>query len=430
MPYLQKLKTTQLNTFDKGGAGVAAYRLHEAFNSGSEVQSQLVYLHGTATDRFENVHVIANNPMGKKIALTRLAWEKVWFAFQVKNKADRFRFSTANMGLDISSFPLVKEADIVHLHWINNGFLSLKGIRKLKKLHKPIVWTMHDMWAMTGGCHHSRECENYQKQCGNCFYLRNPSESDVSSVVHEKKEKTYNDLNLTFIACSNWLAARARKSSLLGNKRIEVIPNPINTDVYKPNNKAEAKAKFGLDNDTLCISFVAANVSDVRKGFEYLRVALWKLKVKQPDWSKRIKLLVMGEAKTDVNLDLPFEYTFTGYLNDEERIIDFYNASDVFVLPSLEENLPNTIMEALSCGVPSVAFEVGGIPDLIQHMHNGYLADYESVDDLAEGINYILKETQAGQRLQENARNKAVENYSYPVVAQKVTQLYQSLLNK
>lgn len=427
--YFRKVKTILLNTFDKGGAGVAAYRLHEAFNNEGKVQSTLVYLHGDAGHRFENVHVIANNTLARKIALARLAWEKFWLIPKIKLKEDRFRFSTATMGVDFTSFPLLKDADIIHLHWINNGFLSIPYIKKLKKLKKPIVWTMHDMWAMTGGCHHSRTCENYQQQCGNCFYLNNPGKEDVSHKVHQRKGNAYAQLDITFIACSNWLAGRAKKSSLLGNRRVEVIPNPIDTNVYKPMDKTAAKANFGLTEDALCISYVAANVGDVRKGFEYLRTALWQIKVKYPQWQDRIKLLVMGEEKTRVNLDLPFEYSFTGYLNDEKSIVNFYNASDVFVLPSLEENLPNTIMEALSCGVPAVAFEVGGIPDLIDHMHNGYLADYESVEDLAEGIAYTLNESQNNKRLQDAARQKVVENFAYPVVAAKVAALYGELLN-
>lgn len=422
------MKTTLLNTFDKGGAGVAAYRLFEAFKKQGRVSPTLIYLYGTAGNRFEGVHVIANNSVGKKIALARLAAEKLLFSFKVKNKDDRFRFSTATKGLDLSSFPLLKEADVIHLHWINNGFLSLKYIKKLQRLNKPIVWTMHDMWAMTGGCHHSRECENYQQHCGNCFYLKNPSTADVSASVHARKEDAYSSLNITFVACSNWLADRARKSSLLGDRRVEVIPNPINTEVYKPADKQKAKEAFGVPTQSICISFVAANVGDVRKGYEYLRKALWLLKEKQPQWADKIKLLVMGEAKTEVNLDLPFEYTFTGYLNDEERIINFYNASDIFVLPSLEENLPNTIMEALSCGVPSVAFKVGGIPDLIEHKYNGYLAEYESVDDLSEGIAYTIQKTIDDESLQSNARKKVLENYAYDVVAKKMEDLYKSLL--
>lgn len=427
---MQQLKTTLLNTFDKGGAGVAAYRLHEAFNREGDVQSNLIYLHGEGGDRFKDVHVIANNPVGKKLALARLAWEKFWLRPHIKDKGDLFRFSNARMGLDLYTFPMLKEADIIHLHWINNGFLSLKNIKKLSKLNKPVVWTMHDMWAMTGGCHHSRECENYQKACGNCFYLKNSSETDVSHKVHLRKQEVYSQLNLTFIACSNWLAERARKSSLLGSRRVEVIPNPIDTDIYKPANKGVAKAKFGVNPGELCISFVAANVGDTRKGFEYLRQALWKIKEDHPEWQDNIKLLVMGAAKTGVNLELPFEYTFTGYLNDEARIIDFYNASDVFVLPSLEENLPNTIMEALTCGVPSVAYEVGGIPDLIKHRENGYLARYMNVEDLAGGISFVLSETITNTYLQGNARSMAVSSYSYPVIAARQAALYRELLGK
>lgn len=422
------MKTILLNTFDKGGAGVAAYRLHEAFNRGVSVQSKLMYLHGHGYSD-ANIHVVANNSVAKKVALARLALEKISFSFQIKNKDDRFRFSTASKGLDLSSFPLLKEADIIHLHWVNNGFLSLKYIEKLKRLKKPIVWTMHDMWAMTGGCHHSRECENYQQQCGNCFYLKKPNPNDISHSINLKKQKAYENLDITFIACSNWLAERARKSGLLANRRIEVVPNPINTDVFKPDDKNRSKKAFGLAEDTICISFVAADVGNVRKGFEYLRKALWKIKEVNPLWVGRVKLLVMGEEKTEISIDLPFDYTFTGYLTDEKKIIEFYNASDVFVLPSLEENLPNTIMEALTCGVPSIAFNVGGIPDLIDHGQNGYLANYMDVDDLAYGITQVIETVLSSDELQENARQKALTHYDYKIIAPKVEAIYKDILN-
>lgn len=420
------MKTILINTFDKGGAGVASFRLCEAFNSEGTVQAQLMYLHGSSSEN--EVHILADGFLKKKIALAKLALEKLPFSSLVKDRDDRFRFSTATQGYNLSKNSLLKEADIIHLHWINNGFLSVEDIGRLQKLNKPIVWTMHDMWAMTGGCHHSRECENYQQQCGNCFYLKNPSNNDISNKVNIRKLEAYNNLDMTFIACSNWLAERAKKSSLLGDKRVEVIPNPIDTTVFKPTSKTNAKGKFGLNNDTICISFVAADVGNARKGFEYLRKALWLLKEKHAEWGDKIKLLVMGEEKTDVNLDLPFDYTFTGYLTDEEKIIDFYNASDVFVLPSLEENLPNTIMEALSCGVPSVAFEVGGIPDLIDHKQNGYLAKYMDIDDLAKGIEESIIESQNSNRLQTNARDKAVTNYDYKIIAPKVEAIYKSVL--
>jgi glycosyltransferase involved in cell wall biosynthesis len=422
------MKTILLNTFDKGGAGVAAYRLHTALNNTDSIDAQLMYLHGSSNEN--SVHIYANGFLAKKIALAKLALEKLPFASLVKDKDDRFRFSTATQGYNLSNNSLIQKADIIHLHWINNGFLSVEDIGKLKKLNKPIVWTMHDMWAMTGGCHHSRECENYQKQCGNCFYLKNPTDNDISNKVNLRKQQAYNSLDITFIACSNWLAQRARKSGLLGGRRVEVLPNPIDTNTFKPTDKIQAKEKYGLANDSICISFVAADVGNARKGFEYLRKALWLLKEKHADWGDKIKLLVMGEEKTDVNLNMPFDYTFTGYLTDEERIINFYNASDVFVLPSLEENLPNTIMEALSCGVPSVAFEVGGIPDLIDHKANGYLAKYMDVSDLANGIELTILESQNSNKLQTNAREKAVTNYDYKIIAPKVEAIYKSIVKK
>lgn len=409
---------------------MAAYRLLSALEKNSGVQARLVYLHGSAGERFAGVDIYADTGWKKKFALAKLGWEKLCFAFHEKSREERFRFSTAQTGYDVSRFRQVQDADIIHLHWINHGFVSLDDLLKLERLNKPIVWTMHDMWAMTGGCHHSRHCEFYQGECGNCFYLKHPSDNDLSHKIHLKKQKIYNKLDITFIACSNWLAQRGQKSLLLSDKKIRVIPNPIDTEVYKPADKALAKQKFGIPADAVCVSFVAANVSDVRKGFEYLRKALWQLKDNMPLLQNKIKLLVMGAAKRDVNMELPFEYSFTGYLNDEARIVDFYNASDVFVLPSLEENLPNTIMEALTCAVPSVAFNVGGIPDLIHHKENGYLAAYESIEDLSAGIQYVLTESQNNRRLQENARSKALESYSYPEIAKRVHTLYNEVLKK
>lgn len=422
------MKTILLNTFNKGGAGVAAHRLYTALNNSGVVKSELMYLQGNSDEN--GVYILADTFLSKKVALAKLALEKLPFLSLVKDKDDRFRFSTATQGYNLSTRSLLKEADIIHLHWINNGFLSIEQIEQLGKLNKPIVWTLHDMWAMTGGCHHSRECENYQQQCGNCFYLKNPKDTDVSNKVNLRKLKAYNNLDITFIACSNWLAERANKSSLLGNKRVEVLPNPIDTSIFKPNNKAEAKSSFKIEANNICLSFVAADVGNARKGFEYLRKALWLLKEKYPEWEHKIKLLVMGEEKTEINLDLPFTYTFTGYLTDEKRIIEFYNASDVFILPSLEENLPNTIMEALSCGVPSVAFKVGGIPDLIEHKTNGYLAKYKNIDDLAKGIEETILESQNTNKLQTSAREKAVLNYDYKTIAPKVEAIYKSVLNK
>lgn len=424
------MKTIHLSTFDKGGAGVGAYRLHEAFNREGKVQSQLMYLHSSAPERFQNVHVAANSFLSQKIALARLAWEKIWFASKVKDKDDRFRFSTATTGLDLSNNVLMKEADVIHLHWINNGFLSVETIGELKKLNKPIVWTLYDMWAMTGGCHHSRECENFQQNCGNCFYLSNPSDNDVSSKVHKRKVEAFNELDFTLIPSSNWLGNRARQSSLFKNAKIVVMPTPLNIEVYKPNDKGEAKASFSLPKEKVCISFVAANVGNLRKGFEYLRKALWVIKEKQPEWANKVRLLVMGEEKTDIDLELPFEATFTGYLNDEEKIINFYNASDVFVLPSLEENLPNTIMEALTCGVPSVAFEVGGIPDLIEPKVNGDLAKYMDVEDLALKIIETLDTCLNSTKYQENARRKGVDNFRYDIITEKVNNLYIEAVKK
>ncbi len=422
------MKTTHLNTFAKGGAGVAAYRFHEALISYENIQSELLFLHGKPNNRFKNTTVLANNFFKKNYALAMLAWEKLLFSHQLKDQKDRFRYSIATKGVGINFIKQLNTTDIIHLHWINNGFLSLKNLKELQHLNKPIVITLHDMWYMTGGCHHSRECTNFHQKCGNCFYLKSPSPNDVSAKVHQQKKELYDGLNVVFTVPSTWMYDIAKKSSLLGNRRVEVVANPLDVEVYKPADKPTAKNNFDIDEETICIGFVAADIGNERKGFEYLRKGLWKLSEKNLEWEKRVKLLLMGEAKTDVKLDVPFEYVLTGYLNDEKQIVNFYNACDVFVSPSLEESLGYTIMEALSCGVPAVTFNTSGIPDMVEHRTNGYLANYLDVDDLANGLIETIESILKEETLQKNARQKIVKQFDYKKIAPKMEAIYKSLV--
>jgi glycosyltransferase involved in cell wall biosynthesis len=435
------MKITILSTFDNfGGASIAASRLNKALNIDGLSSNMLVQ---DKKGNLPNVETIAPNWFQKKLALLRFALDRLQFTFYEKNKNVRFIFSQAKIGVDVSNLPIIQQSDVIHLHWINFGFLSLNSLEKLFKTNKPpIVWTLHDMWAFTGGCHYARECTNYERSCGNCEqFLKNPSENDLSHQVWGRKKEIFSSANLTIVTCSEWLAQKARESSLLKDKTIISIPNPIDTEVFRPIDKSIARAYFKLSPDKKYILFGAVKISDERKGFAYFVEALSVLsseflvlgsesepRTKNSELStQNIEIIIFGQAQASDFEELPFKVNILGRLSDLETIAHAYSAATVFVSPSIEDNLPNTIMESMACGTPTVGFEVGGIPEMIEHKKNGYLATYKSAEDLAQGIYWILFESDY-QSLVNNSRQKVVDNYSEKVVAERYKKVYESLL--
>lgn len=388
-----------------GGAAVAADRLMKALQK-------------------EGIHASMLVRGRSGLDFLRFAWERTVILFHNKlRRRNLFRVSIANTGMDISGLEVVKEADIIHLHWINQGFLSLKDIGKLLALGKPVVWTMHDMWPCTGICHHARECRNYEKQCGHCFYLGSKSPKDLSARVFLKKQKLYANKDITFVGCSRWLAGYTQKSALCKGKTIRSIPNPIDTSTFCKTSMEESRLKFHLPADKKLILFGAQNVTDVQKGISYLYEALRLLD------AGTAELVVFGHIKDRLEESLPFKIHSIGYLNNEKDIASLYNAVNVFVTPSLEENLPNTIMEAMACGTPCAGFHTGGIPEMIDHRKNGYVARYKDAADLAAGIRWIL-ENPDGITFPEVCAGKVRENYSEDIIAAKYISLYKGLLKK
>lgn len=397
------MKVVILNTSERtGGAAVAAGRLGKALSRAGVLVDKLVRK-DTWLNRF------------------RFYWERlIIFLCNHLNRKNLFAVSIANIGTDLSDHPLVKEADIIHLHWINQGFLSLKDIKLLAGLGKPIVWTMHDMWPCTGICHHARDCEKFQTECEACFFLNSQSK-DLSTSVLKKKLSLYKDANITFVGCSQWLAGRARKSILLRNKEVLSIPNPIDVNIYHPMQQPVARQLLGLPFDKKLLLFGALNVTDKRKGIDYLIEALGKIE------REDIELVVFGQVKEDIRNLFPVPIHSMGYLSDESKIVALYSAVDMFITSSLEENLPNTIMESMACGIPCVGFNIGGIPEMIDHKQNGYVAEYKNADDLAAGIQWVLGSIDKSN-LSGACVKKVKDNYSEEVVAKQYIELYKSII--
>ena len=427
------MKVLLLNTDDfTGGAAIACRRLLKALRANTNIDAQMLVQESKSGQ--DGIIQLNNSWFSKKKAFLRFAAEKLYFLFFEKSKSVRFLFNSAKFGLDITDNQVVIQSDIIHLHWINFGFLSIDSLQKLFKTQKPIIWTLHDMWAFTGGCHHSGMCENYQKSCGNCEkFLKNPAEDDLSHQIWQAKSIAFAGANLTVVTCSQWLRNRAKQSSLFRNFRVECIPNPIDVDVFYPINKAKARQTFGLSKDKKYILFAAMRVDAVGKGFSYFAEAMTIVSKQSggvppsvnQSVSSEIEILIFGQAEAADFEGLPFKVNLLGQLSNLETIANAYSAASVFVIPSLEENLPNTIMEAMACGTPVVGFEVGGIPEMIHHKQNGYLAQYKSSKDLAKGIQFVLEETDY-QALCDNSRKKVLDNYSEKVVAERYKKVYES----
>lgn len=422
------MKILLLNTDDfTGGAAIACRRLLKALRTYTNVEAKMLVQESRSGQ--EGVYQLNNSWFAKKKAFLRFVLERIFFLFYEKSKEVRFQFNPAKFGIDITDNQLVKNSDIIHLHWINFGFLSIDSLEKLFKTNKPVVWTLHDMWAFTGGCHHSDDCENYQNTCGNCIkFLKNPADNDLSNQTWQAKKAIFQHANLTIVTCSEWLGNRARKSSLFEGIKVVSIPNPIDTDAFYPIEKALARKEFELSQDKKYILFAAMRVDAIGKGFVYFKSALdivyQQLKANNLDLTD-IEIVIFGQAEVSDFESLPFKVNILGHLSDINKIAKAYSAASIFVIPSLAENLPNTIMESMACGTPVVGFEVGGIPEMIDHKNNGYLANYKSSEDLAKGIYWTLFESDY-QVLVSNARQKVLDNYSEEVIAEKYKKVYES----
>ncbi|MCR4764693.1 MAG: glycosyltransferase family 4 protein [Bacteroidaceae bacterium] len=416
------MKVLLVNTSERiGGAAISCRRLMEALRENGVKVKMLV------RDKQTDEIAVESLPHSWKLLWTFL-WERIriWMANGFRRQ-NLFKVDIANTGNDITQFPEFQQADIIHLHWINQGMLSLNGIQKILKTGKPIVWTMHDMWPCTGICHHARNCEGYLKDCGNCQYLLRPSEHDLSYSVYQKKKKILSGHHINYVACSKWMEQQACKSSLLQGQHIVSIPNPINTNIYHPCNKQEARHRCSLPQDMKLILFGSVKITDKRKGVDYFIDSCKLLAKEYPELRNQVGIVVLGNRSDYLTNQLPFKVFPQEFIMNDNKIADIYNSVTLYATPSLEENLPNTIMEAMACGVPCVGFNVGGIPEMIDHLHNGYVAEYKSTEDFTNGIYWILNDPDY-HRLSSEANRKVQTYYTSQVIAQKYIKVYNKLL--
>ncbi|MBL4654315.1 MAG: glycosyltransferase family 4 protein [Bacteroidia bacterium] len=315
-------------------------------------------------------------------------------------------------------------ADILHFHWVSGALFSIGDIASFKK---PIVWTLHDMWAFTGGCHYSENCDRYTLNCGKCPKLGSNSKRDISSYVLSRKMNLWKRNDFTIICPSKWLAECASQSSLFKDRRIEYIPYGIDLEEFKPHDKAAARELMNLEPNKKYILFGAMSATtDKRKGFHLLKEAMDQLS-QNHNLKEEYEIIVFGAEEPANPENLGFKINYLGQVNDSVTLRLMYSSADVLVAPSMEDNLPLTIMESLACGTPVVGFEVGGIPDMIEHERNGYLVKKFDTIDLANGITWVLENPERWQQLSQRARTKMLEEFELSLIVRKHQELYQSL---
>lgn len=419
------MRVLLINTTERiGGAAIAASRLTEALIKNGAKAKLLV-----RNKQTDGISIVRVDPSW--LHVVKFVWERVviWFANHLK-KENIFAVDIANTGIDITSLPEFKQADVIHLHWVNQGMLSLKNIRKILKSGKPVVWTMHDMWPCTGICHYAGECARYETECHHCPLLDGGGrKKDLSARVFRRKQKLYAGHSIAFVTCSRWLEDLAKNSALLKGQTVTHIPNPISTNLFKPRNKQEARAKHLLPEGKPLLLFGSMKIKDKRKGAAYLIEACEILSRKHPELNDELGVVVFGYQSKSLEKQLPFRVYPLDYVQCERDLAYVYNAVDLFVTPSVEDNLPNTIMEAMACGVPCVGFQAGGIPEMIDHLHNGYVAKYKSPEDLADGIHWVLTGADYNQ-LSEQATRKVHNSYSESHIAKRYIEVYNKVTGK
>lgn len=379
------MKIAIINKSDStGGAAVVSFRLMEALRRAGEDARMVV------------VEKLTDSPFviqaaGKRRAMIPFVEERLKiFIANGFNRDTLFKIDTASDGLNLLSIPFVREADVVMLNWVNQGMLSLRGIERMAKSGKRLIWTMHDMWCFTGVCHHSGECDRFETVCDFCPLLKGAIYKKLALHTQNRKKRLYSEVNIDFVAVSNWLADRGVRSSLFDGKKPTVIPNAFNFD--NESDIKQIEENKANENREIKILFGAARLDDTVKGLPRLIEATKFLAAEFPEESTHLRLVTFGEYKNpEAFAGVALQHTHLGRISGKENLKKIYREGDIVVSSSLYETLPGTLVEGQVFGAVPVAFPRGGQGDIIDHLSTGYLAPWsddirESGANLATGI--------------------------------------------
>lgn len=421
------LKILSVCTSDtSGGAARAAKRIHDGINLLDAGVTSTMFVKNKYSDDLA-VHSL------DEFIPNNIAYKACdWVAKKIKNKVQHYQwnkypnrdriFMSDMRGTSLHGALQKLDYDVLHLHWVNQRFINLSDLLQVKK---PIVWTLHDSWPFCGICHYFFDCDGYKHQCGCCPFLHSNDKKDLSHKIWKQKTEIFKHLDLHIVTPSKWLGECAKNSSLLGNFPVTVIPNCLDTNVFRPLSDDDFLPQWRKflekKKEKHFILYGAINATtDKIKGFSNLLSAL---KILERQNKSDFELIVYGANQSEIDIDIKIPVHFVGTIHNTQYMVELYNIADVAVVPSLTENLSCTIMESLSCETPVCCFNIGGNSDMVEHKHNGYLANAKDNVDLANGIDWCLKNNYENL-LGKHGREKVVREFSIEFVAEQYARQY------
>lgn len=420
------MKIVQLSKNDlAGGAARAAYRLHKGLQRVGH-ESVMVVESRIGDDpsvvRFEK-------PMDG-VSLVRRGLRQAWITrdfkrYRQSRPAGYELFSDDRSPYASTLLAQIPACNVINLHWIP-GLVDYQAFFTRVPPATPVVWTLHDLNPLTGGCHYDLGCDRYVAGCGTCPQLGSEDPKDLSHDVRERKRRLFSRVpssGLHFVTPSRWLADEVKRSPILGRFPVDVIPYGLDLEEFAPRDRGKVRDLLGIPQDARVLLFVAEEVSNRRKGFAFLIEALAQTAGKIPN----LLLLSLGQNKPAVQVEIPWVHA--GSVNNDRFLSMVYSAADLFAICSLQDNLPNTVLEAMACGIPVVGHEVGGIPDMVRNGVNGLTVPATDVDALAGAIADLLNDSARCAEMGANARRIAVEEYSLELQARRYAELYATLVD-
>lgn len=442
------MKILNVSTFDSGGAGKSCVRQHKAL-LGQGVDSRLLTLHRTVRGIPEHylyheeaqalprmpkatqppalirrvykgvVNQLTNAHERNRLARSRDEERRQQLSETIHRASQQYEYySTWNAGVDITKLSVFKEADIINLHWVADFLNVPKMFGQLAG--KKVVWTLHDMNPFTGGCHYSLGCEKYVTGCTHCPQTLQTPLPKITESTYALKDAVYSSASINVVTPSRWLGECSANSFLFRGQPHTVIPNSIDTNVFRPVDRQQARAVLNFPQEDKIILFVSQSLAVRRKGFALLQESLAKI-----EYSGNLTVCTMGDWKGGDNLG-HINHLSLGTVTDELLLSIVYSAADVFVFPSIEDNLPNVILESLSCGTPVVSYSIGGLKDLVIPSFNGILCQEVNSVSLAEGVSQFFKNEKMFIRT--DIREDAINKFSPLVQANAYINLYKSLV--
>jgi len=419
------MRILQINAnVTKGGAARVMYRLHQSFN---RFGNQAVIAARSYNEQDANIYCLADITLPKLSIYRRLFRAIEWRSDKMLAIPNLHPVPQKLLRLGI-----FQDSDIVQLHNIHGNYFNYHELTAFSEA-KPTIWTLHDMWAITGHCAYAYDCLRWRGGCHHCPLLIGenrllvepaPPIFDPTRLVWKRKSVIYHHADLTVITPSRWLQKLAQESIIGKDREIYFIPNGVDLTIFKPMDRLKAKAYFGVPINKRAILFTAEKAKNLRKGFEFLRKALLQLTNVE-----EITLLVMGNVAGSI--DLPgFHVIELGFMRDETNQAIAYNAADIMVFPSLADNQPLSVLEALACGTPSVAFDIGGIPEMIRSRETGYLVPYKDSSALKRGIEILLNNYELLGSMRDECRRVSVAEYDLDLQTSRYLDLYKETIEK